>query len=512
VEKSDGTIERGAFPRYISPNQPFVNMRAITHSVVPGLDAEVRFSGDVFEMEDQRNWTDASYKTYCTPLGLLFPVELKKGTTVTQSVAISLKGSVPSSARAVRNEAPFVELSVNSGQAKKLPGIGVELNAAGPALSGKERERLAALHLSHLRLDLGLDNTAYPSLLKRAAAESAALNLPLEVAIFVTNDADRQLKALAAEIKATHPSIARWLVFHRSEPSTSERWVKLARQHLASYNPKAKIGAGANAYFTELNRGRPPVSVLDFVSYSINPQVHAFDNASMVETLAGQAYTVESAKAFAGNAPVVISPVTLRARFNPSATSAESAPPPGELPSPVDPRQMSLFGAGWTLGSIKHLAASGIESVTYYEATGWRGVMATAAGSPLPSKFPHLPNAVFPLYHVLADVGEFAGGEVIQSQSSDPLKLEGITLWKGNRSRVLVANLSPQSRYVRIRNAGFGNRIRVLHLDEVSAARAMHSPEEFRGARPGLIETRGDVVEIALLPYALARIDPAEAV
>jgi hypothetical protein len=138
--------------------------------------------------------------------------------------------------------------------------------------------------------------------------------------------------------------------------------------------------------------------------------------------------------------------------------------------------------------------------------------MATAAGSPQPSKFPHLPNAVFPLYHVLADVGEFAGGEVIQSQSSDPFKLEGITLRKGNRSRVLVANISPQSRYVRIRNAGFGKRIRVLHLDEVSAARAMHSPEEFRAARPGLIETRGDVVEIALLPYAVARIDPAEAV
>ena len=63
--------------------------------------------------------------------------------------------------------------------------------------------------------------------------------------------------------------------------------MKLARQHLASYNPKAKIGAGSNAYFTELNRGRPPISAVDFISYSINPQVHAFDNASLVETLAG---------------------------------------------------------------------------------------------------------------------------------------------------------------------------------------------------------------------------------
>ena len=30
-------------------------------------------TGDVFEMEDQRNWTDASFKTYCTPLRQPFP-------------------------------------------------------------------------------------------------------------------------------------------------------------------------------------------------------------------------------------------------------------------------------------------------------------------------------------------------------------------------------------------------------------------------------------------------------
>ena len=68
VEKADGTAEDGAFPRQISPHQPFVDMRAISHQVIPGVWAKVRFEGDIFEMEDQRNWTDASYKTYCTPL------------------------------------------------------------------------------------------------------------------------------------------------------------------------------------------------------------------------------------------------------------------------------------------------------------------------------------------------------------------------------------------------------------------------------------------------------------
>ena len=78
----------------------------------------------------------------------------------------------------------------------------------------------------------------------------------------------------------------------------------------------------------------------------------------------------------------MVSPVTLKPRFNANATEPEAVNTPRELPVSVDPRQMSLFAAAWTLGSIKYLAESGASSVTYYETTGWRGVMETEAGSP----------------------------------------------------------------------------------------------------------------------------------
>jgi hypothetical protein len=64
IELQDGSRERGVFPQFVSPFQPFKGIHAITHQVVPGLHAEVCMTGDTFEMEDQRNWTDASYKTY----------------------------------------------------------------------------------------------------------------------------------------------------------------------------------------------------------------------------------------------------------------------------------------------------------------------------------------------------------------------------------------------------------------------------------------------------------------
>ncbi|MFB3042178.1 MAG: hypothetical protein ACE1ZS_10345, partial [Candidatus Poribacteria bacterium] len=94
IEKVDGTVEQSEFPLYISPHQPFMNMKAISHEVLPGLSAKVGFAGDIFETEDQRNWTDASFKTYCTPLEIPYPVEVQEGDEITQSITISLKGEI----------------------------------------------------------------------------------------------------------------------------------------------------------------------------------------------------------------------------------------------------------------------------------------------------------------------------------------------------------------------------------------------------------------------------------
>ena len=73
------------FPADISPHQPAFDIAGLSWSH-DGLDIDVRFAGDVFEMEDQRNWTDASYKTYSRPLALPFPYALAAGERVVQSI------------------------------------------------------------------------------------------------------------------------------------------------------------------------------------------------------------------------------------------------------------------------------------------------------------------------------------------------------------------------------------------------------------------------------------------
>jgi hypothetical protein len=202
----------------------------------------------------------------------------------------------------------------------------------------------------------------------------------------------------------------------------------------------------------------------------------------------------------------------LRPRFNPQAAGPE-AQRAGVLPSRIDARQMSLFGAGWTLGSIRYLAESGADSATYYETTGWGGIMERAAGSPLPNLFRSFAGGVFPLFHVLADVGEFGpGAEAQVLHSSDPLGVDGLILRMGGRARLLMANFSPRLQYVRIVKPELGRAVRVRRLNGRTAINAMKSPEEFRKEPGSLMTFAGSDFEMALLPFEVARVDAAPAV
>lgn len=506
VEQVDGKIVEGKFPLYISPHQPFLDMRSISHEVAPGLTAEIRIDGDVFEMEDQRNWADASFKTYSTPLRLPFPAELKAGAKISQSVTLKLKGTIPTAIADRATER--LTLGIHEDTRRALPQIGLGMASHGEPLSSKARARLRALNLSHLRVDLKLASPDLEAALCRAVTEASEILVPLEAALFLSPEAEEDgLKRLRLLLDTLNPVIVRWLIFHEAEESTTGKWGALARGILGSYNPHIKFGVGTNAYFAELNRGRPLAGASDFVAYSICPQVHAFDNASMVENLAAQASTVESARQFVSGRRVVVSPVTLKPRFNPNATGPQPEVARGDLPSQVDARQMSLFGAGWTLGSVKYLAESSVHSITYYETTGWRGVMETERGSPVPEEFRSLPGAVFPFYHVLADVCEFAAGEVVLLSSSTPLAVDGLVLRKEGKSRILLANFTEKEQRIRVAGTGTGKAWSLKLLDETNAELSMTSPESFREQRGEALEARDGNLEVHLRPFAVARID-----
>jgi D-apionolactonase len=505
IEKVDGQIEETSFPDLISPHQPFLDLKAITHEVDPGVWAEVKFSGDVFETEDQRNWTDASFKTYSTPLALPFPVEIKKETKIFQSVELHLKGIEEK--KYVKDSKPeSFFLDIGQPSTIPLPRIGLGMSSYGQPLTQNEIVKLKLLNLSHLRLDLYPSNSDYPSLLKQATMDAVSLGVELEIALFLSEKAEDELMSLAAQLNLIKPKICTWLVFKEGDFSTNEQLMGLAREYLSNFNPKAKIGSGTNAWFTQLNRNRPQTELLDLISYAVSPQVHAFDNTTLIENLEGIAFTVENMHQITGGkVPLSISPITLKPRFNPSATDPKLNPLLNGLPTAVDVRQMSLFGAGWTAGSLKYLAENQVYSATYYETIGWRGVMECETGSREPNAFHSLPGAVFPIYHVLADVGEFAGGMVIPTRSSDSHKLIGLGIYKNGKSRIILANLCEE--VLRVSVGKVSESVYVRHLNEKNAESCMLKVEEFRNKNGDLIKSKDGILNLELLPFAIASID-----
>src|SRR5207247_2707048 len=118
-----------------------------------------------------------------------------------------------------------------------------------------------------------------------------------------------------------------------------------------------------------------------------------------------------------------------------------------------------------------------------------------------------VPGGVFPLYHVLADIGEFAGGQVFPAGSSAPAKVIAMAIGKGEQRRVLVGNLTAEKLPVTLRDLHYGARVTIL--DESSVRNAMTDPQAFRRHDPAKYPRSGDGLSIELRPYSTIRIDTA---
>jgi hypothetical protein len=171
-----------------------------------------------------------------------------------------------------------------------------------------------------------------------------------------------------------------------------------------------------------------------------------------------------------------------------------------ELPGSVDPRQASLIGAAWTLASAKHLTEQGADAVSYYETTGWRGVIQGDGAPPLAERFPATAGQAFPLFHVLADVAELRGRAVLRCIESRPLELAALAVEESEHTTVLLANLTSTTLPVSL--CGIAGQGRIRRLNDLTAEQAMFAPVRFRAS-----SEVAAVDELALAPYETVRID-----
>jgi hypothetical protein len=451
IDHADGEISIGEFPLWIAPHQPYTDICAIEHDVDSFVVCRVEFSGETFEMEDHRNWTDASFKTYSTPLALPFPVELAAGTVIEQKVTVELKGGPASGAPKpvlLRDEA--IPLQIDWSQPLERPQLGFACGEAAEFSPGVI-DRLRGLRPDHIRVDVDLSQPEWHNKLLAVAKGLSALSVQLELALFVDDPATAPWDKLQSVLSMQSLKIARILLFSCHGKVTPPELLTTAQRALQPLGTAISYVVGTDAYFAELNRGRPAAEAGCQVCFSINPQVHAFDNLSLAETLAAQPDTVATA-AQIFKSKVVVSPVTLRPRHNPNATSTTDREQ--ELRKAIDPRQAGGFAAAWTVGVLASLGTQPqLESLTLFETHGPRGVMDTA-GEP------------FAMTEVLE--AALRSTHFFAVQGPRPPQVVGCGLQQADQPpQLLLGNLSPRPRVAEICDQAKNKRLVELDAESI---------------------------------------------
>lgn len=463
VKSAAGGVFSSTLPYWISPHQPFMDLKGFSYQSKPGTWVRLFFEGDIFEMEDQRNWSDASFKIYSTPLWLPFPVLVKKGKKIKQSLKICLENTVSSVfvSKPSTKKQSVIDLGKKENEVLCSLGFGFNENLDESKDFSQAIKRLCP---SHLRSVVNLDDENWESKLASISESCNFHGLPLWLSLKTSTES---LSPRLGDVLRDLKVIPERVMISKNLPpwNTTPKMVKSLRQKLKNIDKKVLVGGGTEAWFAELNRNRPPIDLVDFIFWSVTPQVHALDSSSLIENLAAQKVVVDSAFQFAKNIPLVVGPITLKMRFNPNATSPQKQNQPKELPPPhTDPRQWGLFAAVWTLISIKYLSKGRAFSGTYYELVGPRGIIYRKAPFEQPGFDGKQKRIFYPVFQVFKELCPKQGAKLYEATSDSPLSVDAIALESGQGLMLYVANLVSENQRIEIRNVSGENSFGEIRL------------------------------------------------
>jgi D-apionolactonase len=538
VLHTDGRRVRARFPELIDPMCPFEDIRALTHEVLPGVSVTCTMQGDAYEMEDHRNWSDASYKTYIRPLAKPWPYTLAAGETSEQSVTLSIAGRAP--AVAAGAAAP-VRLTVGA-PAGVMPELGLSLRPEHAHLTLQATDLVKELGPQFLvcpfdsRIADGYDGPPAVGLSTfpfdrrvaergrvladyRAIGEATGAEMVLE-AVLACRDAKgapsadpaimrRDLGAIrdavaAAGIRFAKVEVAPACDLKCTLPGSiwppcppAEAIYAAAREAF----PDTAIGGGMFSYFTELNRKRPPAAALDFVVHTTCPIVHAADDTSVMETLEALPHIIKSTRSFIAGKPYRVGPSAIGARDNPYGASAAPNPENGRRALvTMDPRQRGLFAAAWYLGYFAHMARGAVDAVCLAAPVGEFGLAYVQAAWPQPW-FDEAGAKVYPAWHVLRGLAAAAGALRLETTLSDGSAVQAVASRADDGVVLWLANLTGEPQTVTVDGLPQSDG-RITRLDLDSFVAATTSPERWAETA-----TPAPLAAVELAPYAVARLE-----
>jgi hypothetical protein len=351
----------------------------------------------------------------------------------------------------MRQSKPIIRLE-RSENKSSLPFVGISASSEHKPLKNEVIESLKALSLDHYRIEVTPSKQQWVSDYSAEYQGAFTLNLPLFVALHLTGNYKVELDAFMTLSLQNRVRIKSILMFTENKPVTEQAVIDHVIRECKPLMPLVSWGAGTDYNFTDLNRNRFAPEGLDFISYSIHPQEHAFDDLSMIENIEGQTETAKSAGHLYPSMNVYVSPVTLRKRFNPAATDPSAQKLTEEQKS--DPRQLAVFNARWTFGSLRALAEGRVHSATYFQTAGKQGLL---SGD----------NETYPVYDLLLNLMAFRDKHVVLVTNSHPHLIDALLFEELDNDVLWLVNYSDVRQTVL-----FENRSIELNPGEIKTERS----------------------------------------
>ncbi len=479
VTHSDRRTEQTTFPTSISPSQPVFDIEALRQDA-NGVIAEIRFGGEVFEMEDQRNWSDASYKTYCRPLSKPYPYTIAKGEVVEQTITLSLSGA---GAAASGGDAAGLALGGPTGY--PMPTIALALQPgweAEPETLADLRELAAGSTL--LRLDLTQGGQDKLDTLRQSVFGE------LDLELVVSDDPSEirpQLQACAETLRRAGLSPARITALPKAFLKSYQpdaQWPQGASPEdataaLREIFPGTRIGSGMLTNCSELNRYRSIAGFGDFLTHSTTAIVHAADDVSVIQTLEALPQIFASAESLAPGKPYRLGLVSIGMRSNPYGADVAKNPDRVRRAMAIeDPRQRGQFAAAWMIGALAATASSRVESLALAAPSGPFGLIDRAG---------HL----YPAFHAFTALAQLQGQPRLGLKT--PTGIAGLAVTSGASLHLILSNLSAEPQELALPSSGS-----ILLLDTSTLYESARDPHWLETA------ARQNTGLITLEPYASA--------
>jgi len=424
VSKSDQTTETLKYPLIIQPDQPMVKFNNLSYEMFDSIALNIRFDGIHFEMEDQRNWGDASYKIYSGSLLDPFPYKENKNSAFHQEIEITVREK-NNSLKTISNQ-NIIPLNIQEEYAMPKIGIKVDNETNGIDIVNVD-------FVYHL-VDFERNTESKPNF----------NNLPIYLVALI--DHTKKVKDIVKDIKdyilSNKISVDKILIcpkIYLNSFQPAGEWPSVPK--LGDYYKEAKIQlpdvhifSGMVTNFTELNRKKPD-GKFDGINFSFTPIVHDASDYGVLDTPNSLKYILHSVNNFSKDTPIHIGPMTLGMHFNPYGEKLAANIDQVRLEmTDFDPRHDSLIGLNWTIAVFAETLSKNTKFITIASLKGVHGILTES-------------NQKRPLFYLYEVLLYFKNAKIYKIEKMN--SISGVKLVKEKKMYYLLTNNSSnQTSYI----------------------------------------------------------------